>query len=322
MIEGWERLCKHLPFDWLQREILEHAAGLEEVALDEGDPAVFKGWSGRSVGRQTLERKHIEKISDSVYFRSDGRAGIEGTLHRISKVDQPGGRITGIRFRIGRFVDGVADPLLPYLERDPYAAICGPPGSGKTTVLRAVAAGLGRIYLKNLVIIEPSGEIGGSGDRLHPRMGLVTRFNCDDPMRQEETFVKAVRNGSPELLIGDEVGYAKDVETISIRARSGCGVICTVHGGSLDEMMRNPMLPMLLGDYDRIAKLRQTEAPLHQLIEVRAKGVFRVYTNLDAAVDARALGREPESDLVGPNVAAYLGRFPAWRERCNIPRPA
>ena len=317
-IDGWNEVCRHFPFDWMQREIATHANNLEEVALDVGMPLRFKLHTGRIVGTRVLERKEIEKITDSARFRSDGRAGIAGTLHRLSSIEQPGGLITGVRFRLGRFVDGVADTILPYLEHDPYAVIVGRPGGGKTTLLRSVAAGLGTIFGHNLVIIEPSGEIGGSGEMLHPKMGLVTRFNCADPMRQEETFVRAVRNGSPELLIGDEVGYAKDVETISIRARSGCGVICTTHGSDLIEMMNNPMLSMLLGDYNRITKVRPSSAPIHQLIEVMSKGVYRVYTNLNAAIDARAVGAEPQSDLVGSNVLAFLEREPHWAAICDV----
>ena len=318
LIDGWQEVCEHFPYDWMQREIANHAQNLEEVALDAGMPLRFKLHSGRAVGTRVLERKEIERITDSARFRSDGRAGIAGTLHRLSSVEQPNGLITGVRFRIGRFVEGVADAILPYLINDPYAIICGRPGQGKTTVLRGAAAGLGKIFVHNLVIIEPSGEIGGSGELLHSAMGFVTRFHCADPMRQEETFIRAVRNGSAEVLIGDEVGYAKDVETISIRARSGCGVICTTHGINLDDMMNNPMLSMLLGDYDRIKKFRPSSAPIHQLIEVMAKGVYRVYTNLNAAIDARASGQEPNSDLVGLNVASFLEREPHWAGICNL----
>ena len=318
-IDGWESVCKHFPFDWLQREIAQHAHHLEEVALDAGMPLRFKTWAGRVVGSRVLERKEIEKITDSARFREDGRAGIGGTLHRLSSIEQPGGLITGVRFRVGRFLPDVADTLLPYLERDPYAVICGRPGGGKTTVLRAIAAGLGRTYGHNLVIIEPSGEIGGSGVDLYPGMGFVTRFNCANPMRQEDTFIRAVRNASPEVLIGDEVGYAKDVEVICTRARSGCGVICTVHGNNLDDMMNNANLPVLLGDYDRITKVRHSSAPIHQLIEVVAKGVYRVYRSLNAAIDARAHGAEPDSDLVGAGVARFLEANPAWHGRCAVP---
>jgi stage III sporulation protein SpoIIIAA len=319
MIDGWNEVCKHFPFDWLQREIAAQAHHLEEVALDAGMPVRMKTWLGRINGERILERKEIEKITDSARFRSDGRAGIAGTLHRLSSIEQPGGLITGVRFRVGRFMPNVADALLPYLRRDPYAAIVGRPGGGKTTVLRAIAAGLGKIYGHNLVIIEPSGEIGGSGVDLYPGMGYITRFNCADPMRQEDTFIRAVRNGSPEVLIGDEVGYARDVEVIATRARSGCGVICTVHGIDLDDMMQNSNLPVLLGDYDRIAKKRHSTAPVHQLIEVLAKGVYRVYTNLDAAIDARAERREPVSELVGDNVAKFLRDFPEWNGVCKTP---
>ena len=64
-IDGWNEVCKHFPFDWMQREIATHANNLEEVALDVGMPLRFKLHTGRIVGTRVLERKEIEKIKPS-----------------------------------------------------------------------------------------------------------------------------------------------------------------------------------------------------------------------------------------------------------------
>jgi stage III sporulation protein SpoIIIAA len=320
-IEGWEAVCERFPFTWLQDAMLEHAEGLEEVALDLGQPVRIRTGSGRVVVNRVLERREIERIADAARFREDGRAGIEGTLHRVSRLTNARGIIVGVRLRIGRFVPGVADAVMPYLERDPSCVLVGVPGGGKTTLLRGIAQRLGRLHTQNCVVVDSSGEICGEGDAVHPALGLVTRLQVVDASRQEVAFMEAVRNCSPEVIVGDEVGYASDVEMVSTIARRGTGVIVTVHGRGLDDVMQNAALSMLLGDYDRLAKRRHSSAPMRQLIHVLTRGVYRVYTNLDEAVDVRARGGEPKSDLVGPLVGAFLERHPEWAARCRTPSP-
>ena len=131
--------------------------------------------------------------------------------------------------------------------------------------------------------------------------------------------MEAVRNCSPEVIIGDEVGYASDVEVVSTIARRGTGVIVTVHGRSLEDVMDNAALSMLLGDFNRFTKTRASSAPVRQMVHVVEKGVYRVYPSLDEAIDVRAQGAEPHSDLVGPFVRTFLERNPEWALRCRVP---
>ncbi len=325
-IEGWSEVEKRFPFDWLQAVMLEHADGLEEVALDLGQVVRLKTASGRVVVDRSLTRSEIERIADAARFREDGRSGIEGTLHRVSRLTNRSGIITGIRFRVGRFVPGVADAVMPYLETDPSCVLVGVPGGGKTTLLRGIAQRLGERFMQNCVIVDSSNEVAGEGDSVHPALRLVTRLQVVDASRQDLAFMEAVRNCSPEVIIGDEVGYASDVAVVSTIARRGTGVIVTVHGQSLDDVMQNADLSMLLGDYDRFSKCRASSAPVRQMIHVVAKGVYRVYPDLNEAVDVRSKGGEPHSDLVGSNVQTFLESNPDWALKCNVPpaleRPA
>jgi hypothetical protein len=49
-------------------------------------------------------------------FGSDNRAGIQGTLHRISGLRNRQGRIIGLTCRVGRAVSGHADIIRDILE--------------------------------------------------------------------------------------------------------------------------------------------------------------------------------------------------------------
>lgn len=46
--------------------------------------------------------------SKSLKFRSDNRAGVNGTLHRVCCSRNLEGQIIGLRFRVGRAVEGSA----------------------------------------------------------------------------------------------------------------------------------------------------------------------------------------------------------------------
>lgn len=129
-------------------------------------------------------------------FSVQQRAGISGTLHRVSAIEGVDGRVSGLTVRIGRHVPRAAWPLtdvLTMIQRDSKYAradagmravaaaaagkpgdsdgmpcsvlVLGGPGTGKTTVLRdfsqqlSVRFGLGR----RVVIVDSSNEIGGQG---------------------------------------------------------------------------------------------------------------------------------------------------------------
>ena len=77
-------------------------------------------------------------------FGDDNRAGLDGSLHRISGVpSKDGSRYYGFTFRIGRSFVGNADMINDLLfapeHRDKCILLLGGPGSGKTSIVRDVA---------------------------------------------------------------------------------------------------------------------------------------------------------------------------------------
>lgn len=72
-------------------------------------------------------------------FGGDNRAGIEGTLHRISAIRSRKGMIVGLTCRVGRAVSGHIDMIHDLLEYGENILFVGRPGVGKTTVMREIA---------------------------------------------------------------------------------------------------------------------------------------------------------------------------------------
>jgi len=73
-------------------------------------------------------------------FGLDNRAGVNGSLDRISAMRDKHGKIYGLTLRVGRVVYGNTNLITDILAASHYSVlILGNPGCGKTTIIREVA---------------------------------------------------------------------------------------------------------------------------------------------------------------------------------------
>ncbi len=123
--------------------------------------------------------------------------------------------------------------------------IYAPPGEGKTTLLRAVAAGMagadGRPPLRT-VVVDTRGELSFACD--DPASGAL----CLDVLRgypRARGVEIATRTLSAQLIICDEIGDLEESVALTATHHGGVPLVATAHGGSVEELMHRTGIRLL-----------------------------------------------------------------------------
>lgn len=201
-----------------------------------------------------------------ITLKSGHRAGICGTA-----VTENGGirtirEISSINLRIAKQVYGCADGLIGLLRSDFDSLIlAGPPGCGKTTILRDAvrqlcSGALGR-YVRTGVVDERC-EIASCANA---EPGFDMGISCDilSGYPKHIGIEHAVRSLSSEIVVCDEICSAEEVSAIEQGMNSGAKFIVTAHAGSLRELKIRPVVRRLIGTgvFKRIVLLKSRATP-------------------------------------------------------------
>lgn len=283
---------------------------LIEVVMDLGRKPIARFPSGDFVICEQPVRhedlKHaISKVGD---FSDDNRSGINSSLHRISAIRNRKMQIIGLTCRVGRAVCGSAEIIRDLVEGGSSILVIGRPGVGKTTLIREIARMLADDQRKRVVIVDTSNEIGGDGDVPHAGIGRARRMQVPNVNMQHNIMIEAVENHMPETIIIDEIGTELEALAASTIAQRGVQLVGTAHGMTIDNIIKNPSLQILVGGIESVtlgdeeARKRKVQKTILErkgpptftcAVEMITRTECRVHHRLDATVDAILAGKSP-----------------------------
>ncbi len=174
------------------------------------------------------------------------RVGICGTAVITEKAETIK-YVSGLNFRIAGQAIGCSENLCKRLfEKKPVSVlIVGEPLSGKTTFLRDICRILGKAH--RVSIVDERSEIAACYHGI-PQNDVGFFTDVLDGYNKKNGIETAIRVMSPEIVVCDEIGGRADCLAIAESVNSGVKFIASVHGKSIDEVLKREHIKKL-ADY-------------------------------------------------------------------------
>ena len=179
-----------------------------------------------------------------ITLKGGHRAGICGTV--IYEGDQIIGMrdISSVNIRLSHQLKGCANEVVKSVirnERDIFnTLILSPPRCGKTTLLRdlcrLISQGIPSIKFRGIrtAVIDERSELAAVY-RGTPQNDLGPRTDILDGCHKCEGIWMMLRGMAPDVIVVDELGGAKDADSVRMAWNAGVRLIATAHAFGIDD---------------------------------------------------------------------------------------
>ena len=184
------------------------------------------------------------------------RVGITGEVVMQGDTVKNIKNISSMNIRVARQVIGCADKIMPYIIKEDHIAstlIISPPGCGKTTILRDTVRQLSSGSRQNnfngvnVSLVDERGEIAAVSQGI-TNLDVGIRTDVMSNIPKHIGIEMLVRSMAPKVIATDEIGSKNDIEAIRYASLSGVAMVFTMHGSSLNEILKKVQIKKFIDD--------------------------------------------------------------------------
>lgn len=233
---------------------------LEEIRLRVGQPLLLMFHNREERYWPTLHQFDLEHTiacacKQSVYAYTEtirnGFVTVEGG-HRIGicgfGVTECGQvrtirSVSSLSIRVAREVFGCADDLVEKVGTS--FLIIGPPGCGKTTLLRDLIRQLSDKKGFRVAIADERGEISAGVSGV-PQLQVGSRTDVLLNVPKAQAAIMLLRTMNPQWIAVDEITSAEDISAMEQISYCGVNLIATAHANGIEDLQNRPLYRSLI----------------------------------------------------------------------------
>lgn len=214
-----------------ERELLPYATGelVEETVQRACQRSIYAYAPSIRQGYVTVAGGHRMGICGSGIVGAEGLEGLRA--------------LSSVNLRIARAVPGCADRAAAWVRSS--TLLVGPPGCGKTTLLRDLIRQLSDRRRQIVGLADERGELSAAVDGCAGLpVGSRTEILVQVPKGQAMEML--LRTMNPQWIAADEITAPQDLRAMEEISYCGVSLLATAHGENLEELRRRPLYRKLL----------------------------------------------------------------------------